>query len=540
MTSAIEAVELVSHWPVPQIVAGGLRQREWPTIVQVMDQAPLFKPAGQWAAWRAFLCAAWGLPMTAEEQEIYRECTGREDVPTKRATEVDAIVGRRGGKSRVIALAAIHLATERDLSGILARGETASIPVISQDKSEAQTVVGYIRALCELPLYAGLLEGEPTSERVRLRVAGCSIEIGVRVANYRAVRSYTVVGAVLDEVAFWRSDEAGSANPDTEVLRALRPSMATVPGSMLFKVSSPFARSGVLWRDYREHYGKLGRHLVWKAPTLRMHPDESTLSVEIERAYRDDPVAAASEYGAEFRTDLAGLLSEDVLERVMEPRGDLEPVEGISYRGFIDVSGGSADAYGLGIAHWVPPEKDIAGAGRVVVDLAREWPAPFDPDEVTGEVCEILKAYWINEVTGDHYGGVWPQERFWKRGIAYEVSKDDKSRLFLHFAAMANARRASLPDHARLRAQLLSLERRTWGSGRETVDHPRGGHDDLANVAAGAAVIADRRPVAFRVVEKPPATLQELRTQAFWKDVRKSLKANAHRRGSSSGGMGIL
>jgi hypothetical protein len=36
------------------------------------------------------------------------------------------------------------------------------------------------------------------------------------------------------------------------------------------------------------------------------------------------------------------------------------------------------------------------------------------------------------------------------------------------------------------------LERRTARGGRDTIDHAPGGHDDLANVVAGVAVVATR------------------------------------------------
>src|SRR3984885_1764084 len=63
----------------------------------------------------------------------------------------------------------------------------------------------------------------------------------------------SVAAALCDEIAFWRSDE--STNPDTEILAALRPAMATIPNAMLLCASSPYARRGSLWDAYRRYYG---------------------------------------------------------------------------------------------------------------------------------------------------------------------------------------------------------------------------------------------------------------------------------------------
>ena len=47
-----------------------------------------------------------------------------------------------------------------------------------------------------------------------------------------------------DEIAYLPTDE--SATPDKEILNALRAGMATVPGSLLICISSPYARRGTL------------------------------------------------------------------------------------------------------------------------------------------------------------------------------------------------------------------------------------------------------------------------------------------------------
>jgi len=47
-----------------------------------------------------------------------------------------------------------------------------------------------------------------------------------------------------------------------------------------------------------------------------------------------------------------------------------------------------------------------------------------------------------------------------------------------------------LLENKKLLNQLTQLERRTARSGKDAVDHPPGGHDDLANSVAGALQLA--------------------------------------------------
>jgi hypothetical protein len=42
-----------------------------------------------------------------------------------------------------------------------------------------------------------------------------------------------------------------------------------------------------------------------------------------------------------------------------------------------------------------------------------------------------------------------------------------------------------LPEHPKLLRELRLLERRTHRGGKDSVDHPRGGHDDYANCVRG-------------------------------------------------------
>ena len=48
-----------------------------------------------------------------------------------------------------------------------------------------------------------------------------------------------------------------------------------------------------------------------------------------------------------------------------------------------------------------------------------------------------------------------------------------------------------LLDNAKLISQFINLERRARAGGRDQIDHPPGGHDDLANAVAGAVVASN-------------------------------------------------
>lgn len=440
-----------------------------------------------WTGWRVFLAALFGLPLTDDQTMVFRRHSERDTPPFEPAREGWVIAGRRAGKSLVAALVAVFVACFRDYRKFLGPGERATVMVIAADRRQARVVFRYVAGLIDgVPMLARMVESR-TRETINLENR---VTIEVHTANFRAVRGYTVAAAICDEVAFWRSEE--SANPDAEILNGLRPGMATIPGAMLLCISSPYARRGVLWEAYRQHYGQENDTvLVWQADTRSMNPtvDERFIA----EAYEQDEVVASAEYGAEFRRDIENFLVREAVEAVTVPeRRELPPVSGLSYEAYCDPSGGSQDSMTLAIAHH---EK-----GRAVLDVLRERRPPFSPEDVVREFAALLKAYRVSRVRGDRYAGEWPRERFQAHGIRYEVASMVKSDLYLGFLPMINSRQAELLDHPRLLAQLCGLERKTARGGRDTIDHWPGGHDDLANAAAGALVAAAREKPHFPIV----------------------------------------
>ena len=149
----------------------------------------------------------------------------------------------------------------------------------------------------------------------------------------------------------------------------------------------------------------------------------------------------------------------------------------ITYRAFCDPSGGSSDSMTLAIAH--------SDEDRAVLDAIREIKPPFSPESVVKEFASLLRSYRIARVTGDKYGGAWVEDQFKRYGIRYEASADPKSDIYRDFLPLLNSGKADLLDHPKMLNQIASLERRTARSGRDTIDHPPGGHDDIANAVAG-------------------------------------------------------
>lgn len=423
-----------------------------------------------WTPWLAFLAALRGESMTRDERKFYKQCTKRQDRPRVPFNEAWVVVGRRGRKSAIAACLGVAFAVYGEWPR--AKGETVRVLIVAVNKDQAKIVRGYCQAI---------LESRPGLARLIDAMDQDSITLtnGIQIVcvpnSYRSIRGPTVIAAIFEEVAFWRSEY--SANPDKEILRAVRPSMLTVPGALLLGISSPYARRGLLYEKYKKHFGRDGsKVLVWQADTQTMNPQVD--AGVIKEAYEDDPIAAAAEYGAEFRSDIQNYIDREALDAVVSVDvRERPPITGVRYNGFVDPSGGSADSFTLAIAH---NEKDLA-----VLDAVREVRPPFSPEGVVAEFAALLKSYRVTKINGDRYAGEWPRERFKVHGITYEPAPQAKSDLYRDLLPSINSGMVQLLDVDRLTNQLASLERRTARSGKDSIDHAPGGHDDVANAVAG-------------------------------------------------------
>src|SRR5262249_23316924 len=191
---------------IPRRSAGGGRRQGRLTmtpinIIRAINDNKVFGrhfKAESWNAWRVFLAALFGLPLTHDQLLLFQQFTGRTTAPTSPLHEAWLVVGRRGGKSFVLAVIATFLACFKDWRPYLGPGEVGTIMIIAQDRKQARAIKRFISGLLrETPMLAPMLE-EETVESIRLRNR---IALEIHTASFRSTRGYTIVAAFLDQVS---------------------------------------------------------------------------------------------------------------------------------------------------------------------------------------------------------------------------------------------------------------------------------------------------------------------------------------------------
>ena len=453
---------------------------------QLLGASPAFADLSTWKPWLVLLAAIFGLPLDAEGVTLFCKATGRDSYAPRPGgwPETVCIVGRQAGKTRIASALVTFVAAMAERSR---DGELYALLLAQDWRAAIRASFSYISSLLDSSSILRRMKTRETADTIDLRN-------GMRIATYpcrpASVRGLRAGIVILDELAFFRTSDGLSV--DTEMMRAVRPCLATTGGKLVV-ISSPYGQSGALWNLYRKHFGRdESSVLVWQADAPTMNP---TLPADyLARMREDDPDAYRSEVLGEFRAGLSMLLDPSVIEdAVATDRLELLPADGVPYTAFVDPSGGSRDAFSLAIGH--------RDGERSVIDVVRAWEPPFNPSGVVAEAAALLGGYGVATVTGDRYAGEWPREAFRASGLRYTLAELPKSDLYLELLAYLNAARVDLPDHVQLLRELRGLERRRGAAGRDRVDHAPGAHDDLANAVAGLTHLLLGRRVVERNFE---------------------------------------
>jgi hypothetical protein len=221
-------------------------------IIDMLDGVfqPWF-PGESWNGWRAVLKAVYGLPMTDSETTFFQSVAGDRLAPTQTVREFWAICARRAGKDSVVSAIAAFAGATFSRQDKLRPGERGVVMCLAVDRDH---VLNYIRSyFTDIPLLKGMVTRE-TSEGFELNN---QVDIVVVTNNFRSIRGRAVLLCIMDECAYWRDEN--SSKPDEELYRAVTPALASLaPDSMIIGISSPYKRSGLLYKKWKTHFAQDG------------------------------------------------------------------------------------------------------------------------------------------------------------------------------------------------------------------------------------------------------------------------------------------
>lgn len=433
--------------------------------------------AASWAGWNRIEDALFGV--APDDPVLVQRLLGGRPLPTAPVSEGWFVVARGAGKSRIAARLACYFAAGREYRRV--PGEHVYVGVFGPDRRQAALTFRYVRGLLRsVPALSALIVRE-SAESVELSTG---VVIEVITASTAAPRGRAYALVIVEEAAFLPVDEQG-ADTDRELLRAVRPALARVPGSLLLVISSPYAMRGELYRVWRERYGVDDPAVVvLQADTATLNPTFSAR--EIQRAYVEDPESAAAEYGGQFRANVTDLFGPALAAAVDEGVRERPPVAGQpTFWHFDGATGSGEDDAALAGA-----ELDDVGGARLVA--YRRWSPPFSPLAVVQEAQALLRRYGADDLQIDRFAPGLFADLFAARAVTCRVSPLDTSATFLELLAHVNAGTVRLLDDEVLLAQLRGLERRTRSGGRDVVGHRPHSHDDVAAAAGGALIQAVR------------------------------------------------
>jgi hypothetical protein len=390
-----------------------------------------------------------------------------------------ARVGRGGTKSH----AATKVALNETLFGDWAvpLGEVHYWPFVSIDKPEAAQRLRLIeRFLIDLGVPHDCAGDEITLRDLprAFRVFAC------QVGSVSGPRAYGFNG---DELAKWKSADKYS-NPAGEVIASANAMTITHPDARRLLISS--AVSLIDYHAKRFEMGDTDDQLVCSAPTWIANP-----SVTEEQTHKLEPDERIwkREYGAIPQAAALAAFDSDAVQRAFVDRGEVvlqSPV------GIIDASSGKKDSWTWGVCGWCRVE----GVPRLVFVRVGGFDGGFwsqmSGDAVVATVANQFKSMRVHKVFGDQREALMIGAGFRRHGLAFtEIpwTAPTKERAVGMLRRWLADDTLSLPEHEKLRDELLMFEERATPSGSFTFGARGTGHDDYVALLLTAAMVDNAR-----------------------------------------------
>lgn len=426
-------------------------------------------------------------------------------------TDITLISGRRAAKSCIGSFCSAYEAIcGGHKQRLIIEDQDPVFLFVSQDLTQAtSTMRSYmLHYLKSSPAGAQILSHPDSAVTQRqIHLEGCG-NIRVGPPNIKVGRGDSTACAVLDENAYWQSDEK-SAAPDFEVERAIEYGMSQFsPYAKKFKLTSPYTEEGLAWKD--SQIGTRGRFLKDPDPSelegyrhkLVLHgpspvlknPTITTIFLTEKRA--KDPDAFDREIGAKFSKAIAGFLNPALVKRAIDSGVTLRPKELAPYYVAAMDPAFKNDAFPLCIGHLESP-------GTFVQDFLITWRGtynePLNPGDIMPLVGDILKSYGIKNVMSDQHHLESLQTLAQQSGFLVEpfyLTSKSKNDMWRDFVTLLGQNKIRLVDSPVLYNELISLERTITPNKVEKI---QGKRDDHAVVTA----MCCHRALQFGVASEP-------------------------------------
>jgi hypothetical protein len=288
--------------------------------------------------------------------------------------------GRRGGKSSSLSRLAVVEALFGDHH--VPPGDLGTVAIIAQNRVEGAKRLRTVTAILDA---LGVAYQPLGGSAVGVELVGRRIAVQVFAASIAGVSGFTGIFILADEVAKWLDADTG-ANPATEVLASVRPTMATQPNARIVLSSSPMGRLDAHYDAYE--LGETPHQVTAYAPTWVANP---TITEEQTKADEPDEATWRREYLAEPQAEAESALLSSLLlgESVRADPWDLPPVAGWTYVATMDPAT-RGNAWTFVVATRKPD-------GTRTIALAREWVGtpskPLHIGTVFAEMAALLRPY---------------------------------------------------------------------------------------------------------------------------------------------------
>lgn len=435
------------------------------------------------------------------EVEIYEYMTGKTYIPGVEAeiTDVDLIIGRRGGKSTIASILALFGVIKENWKPMLHKTPHATVLILSHTKEFSQEILEILRDMVYAsPILSRLLnkkrkntqytfnmqvpfltevKGEKTIEYSKVQVA-------VGAASKKTVRGKAICFSLNDEIAYWGTDEK-YAETDEDIIRAIRPSLGQFQGKgMMIKLSSPGLKQGILYEEYQNREDLPDSFVVFKAPSWYWNNIVQAKFFETE--YKLDPNGFASEYRADFVDSLSDFIMTDMVDACVIRGSTIRPPEAkgedVTYVAAIDAAF-KGDRFTFSITGY--------HEGRFKQYVMMSWEGsrskPVSAHNIAKFIRNVAKDYSISAVHADQYAFQPLKEIFEQYNLVLNetpFTNKFKKQIYYNLKTLIHNQKIDLLDNAQCIKEIKQLQVEQTSTGTVRIGHPPGGHDDCADVVA--------------------------------------------------------